>query len=222
MINEMKTVAIIAAHPDDEALGCGGTIARLADIGAQISILFLADGETSRSSVSPHRGKTAREAAVILGAGEPTFLDYPDNQLDSIPLLTLAQSVEAFLLERSFDTVFTHHAGDLNIDHRLTLQAVLTACRPLPGMSVKQILSFEVPSASHWAADILPSFVPNFVVDISSTLDRKQQALRAYHAEMRPSPHARSHEAVHALATWRGHQHGIHYAEAFQLIRAIS
>ncbi|MGQ0662592.1 MAG: PIG-L deacetylase family protein [Pseudomonadota bacterium] len=218
-------ILIVAAHPDDEALGCGGTIARHAAAGERVDILFLADGASARPGAGADeieaRRRAARAAAAALGAQPPEFLDFPDNRLDIVPLLTVVQAVEAVVGRARPAIVYTHHAGDLNIDHRIANQATLTACRPLPGATVRAIYSFEVLSSTEWASH-LTGFWPTRYVDIGSHLEAKMAALRLYRAEMRPFPHPRSFEAVAALAKLRGTAVGLAAAEAFMTIREIS
>lgn len=137
----LRAVLVIAAHPDDEALGCGGTVAKLASSGTAVHLTFLADGVGARSeadaSLSPvdhqaldQRRHSARRAANILGATSVSFDDLPDNRLDCIPLLKITQRIEALIAQHRPSMVLTHHAGDLNIDHQRVHQAVITACRP--------------------------------------------------------------------------------------------
>ncbi|MBK1725453.1 PIG-L deacetylase family protein [Halorhodospira neutriphila] len=219
----------IAAHPDDEALGCGGTIARWSDQGVAVHLAFLADGIGSRNPDSDaehkaleQRHSAAEAAARILGASSVQYDDLPDNQLDTIPLLQITQRVEALIETYRPDTVVTHHAGDLNIDHRRVHQAVMTACRPQLGHPVRTILCFEVASSTEWQppGSGVP-FTPNWFEDISTTLPRKLEALDAYAAEMRDWPHPRSREAVEHLARWRGATVGCEAAEAFFLARHL-
>lgn len=220
---------VIAAHPDDEVLGCGGTVARMTEEGVVVHIAFLADGVGARESHpglarSPlsERRAAAKKAADILGAASVNFDDLPDNQLDSVPLLTVVQRVEMLIAKHRPATVMTHHAGDLNVDHRLVHEAVMTACRPQRGHPVRTLLCFEVPSSTEWqpAGSDVP-FAPNWFVDISGTLQRKLAALEAYAMEMRDWPHPRSMTGVEHLARWRGATVGCEAAEAFILARAV-
>ena len=225
-----KMVLVVAAHPDDEALGCGGTIAKLATAGATVCVAFIADGVSARmdSEAADSRKLTARRVAAgkacsLLGARAEFFGDFPDNRLDTVPLLSLAQCVEALIAKHRPDMLLTHHGGDLNVDHRLVHQAVVTACRPQPGSQVRTLVSFEVPSSTEWQPPGSgQAFAPNWFVDISDTLDKKLEALDAYAVEMRDWPHARSREAVQHLARWRGATVGVAAAEAFVLGRQIS
>ena len=219
------TVLIVAAHPDDEVLGCGGTMAMLADAGESVHVLFVADGVSARGQSHLDTGLGARRAAAertmeILGAKAPVFLDYPDNRLDTVSLLDIAISIEDRMRDLKPRCVYTHHHGDLNVDHRIVHQAVLTACRPLPGSTVSAIYGFETLSSTEWEAGG-PSFDPRRWVDIEQTLERKIAALEAYREEMRPFPHARSIENVRALAMYRGATVGRAAAEAFSVIREI-
>lgn len=224
-----STTLVIAAHPDDEALGCGGTIARWADGGVAVHLAFLADGVGSRKKdqdagdeTLQQRRSAADTAAQLLGARSVHYDDLPDNQLDTIPLLEITQRVEALIHRFRPDTVLTHHAGDLNVDHRRVHQAVMTACRPQRDHPVRTILCFEVASSTEWQPQGSGTpFVPNWFEDISTTLPRKLQALDAYDAEMRDWPHPRSREAVEHLARWRGATVGCEAAEAFVLARCI-
>lgn len=225
-----QSILILAAHPDDEVLGCGGTIAKLADEGAIVHVAFLADGVFSRAGeqAAQQLELTARRAAAqkaceILGVKSVSFGDFPDNRMDTIPLLDITQVVEELIAQHQPEMVFTHHAGDVNIDHRRLHEAVVTACRPQQGHPVKTLLCFEVPSSTEWQlAGSAPAFTPNWVVDISATLARKLAALEAYADELRTWPHPRSRQGVEHLAHWRGATVGVNAAEAFILGRQLA
>ena len=225
------SVLIVAAHPDDEVLGCGGTIARHADEGDQVQVLIMAEGATSRLQ---HRDRiqageelsalaqSAQRAGSILGAAGVELLDLPDNRLDSLDRLDLIKRLEERIDHHQPQVVYVHHAGDVNVDHRRLHEAVVTACRPTPGHPVRRLLSFEVASSSEWQPpSSAPAFQPNWFVDISLQWQRKREALLAYASEMRPWPHARSIEALEHLARWRGAQVGVEGAEAFCLLRQL-
>ncbi|MBK5931285.1 PIG-L family deacetylase [Halochromatium salexigens] len=229
----LGAVLVIAAHPDDEVLGCGGTVAKLAASGTAVHLTFLADGVGARcetdASLSPvdhqaldQRRNSARRAANILGATSVSFDDLPDNRLDSIPLLEITQRIEALIAQHRPSMVLTHHAGDLNIDHQRVHQAVITSCRPQRGHPVQTILSFEVPSSTEWQPPGSGAvFAPNWFVDISATLEQKLAALDAYAEELRDWPHPRSRQGVEHLARWRGATVGCEAAEAFVLARNL-
>ena len=226
----MKSVLILAAHPDDEVLGCGGTIANLADQGVQVHVAFLADGVFSRNeernaqqAALDARRAAAGQACEVLGVTSFSFGDMPDNRIDSLALLDIVRPIEALIEKWQPDAVFSHHAGDVNIDHRRLHEAVVTACRPQAGHPVRTLLFFEIPSSTEWQTPGSgPVFAPNWFVDISSTLERKMAALDAYSAEMRPWPHPRSRPGVEHLARWRGATVGVEAAEAFVLGRQLS
>jgi N-acetylglucosamine malate deacetylase 1 len=224
-------LAVVAAHPDDEVLGCGGTIAKFASSGRAVHVLLLADGENARAApgaatVSPTltgaRADAAQAAGRILGCASVTLLDLPDNRLDTMALLDVTKQVEEFLRRHRPSTVFTHHSGDVNIDHRVAHDAVVVACRSQPDFPVREMLFFEVPSSTEWRPpSSAEMFCPNWFVDISATLAIKQAALQAYAEELRPFPHPRSVAAVEALARWRGSTVGVNAAEAFVLGRKV-
>jgi LmbE family N-acetylglucosaminyl deacetylase len=217
----------VVAHADDEALGCGGTLCRHTTAGDEVWVVVLADGVTSRDVAASDTLIAQREAAAhaasdLLGIQHFMIHRFPDNRLDAYPRLDIVKLVERHLLETGPDTVYTHHAGDLNVDHRRVHEAVVTACRPQSGSPVQTLLFFETPSSTEWQPPgSAQPFVPNWFVDISETLDTKMRALRAYGGEMRAWPHPRSYEAVDHLARWRGATVGCEAAEAFILGREI-
>jgi LmbE family N-acetylglucosaminyl deacetylase len=227
----LKTsVLVIAAHPDDEILGCGGTIARHHKSGDSVAVLVMADGISSRNASHrkslvkdiEYRRQSAQRANEILGINKLTFLSYPDNRMDSVALLDIVRDIENELDKLKPSIIYTHHAGDVNIDHSIVHEAAIVACRPQPGHSVKQLLFFETPSSTEWRpAASRSSFEPNWFVDISETLDLKLQALAAYSSELRDFPHPRSLAAIEHLARWRGASVGLEAAEAFELGRYI-
>lgn len=219
-------MAVIAAHPDDEVMGFGGTLARFAAAGTEARVLILATGLASRGNV----GKLAldklrddsRRAADILGVANLEFADFPDNRMDTVALLDVVQRVEAFLDGFAADQIYTHHAGDLNVDHRITQAAVLAACRPLPGRGPQAIFAGEVSSATEWGGSSAVPFVPTDYIDIAETLERKLAAMQCYGSELRPWPHPRSLEALAAQARNRGSQCGRAAAEAFITLRRVT
>lgn len=223
-------ILVIAAHPDDEVLGCGGTIARHHQMGDTVSVLMFTDGVGSRSN-APQPGASeglaerracAERASTILGVAHLEMLSYPDNAMDTVPLLEIVKAIEAALDRAQPNIVYTHHASDVNIDHRRVHDASIAACRPQPGHVVEQLLFFETPSSTEWRPPASMScFAPNWFVDISDTFSAKLDALRAYAPELREFPHPRSLEAVEHLARWRGASVGLAAAEAFELGRNI-
>ena len=225
-----KKVLVVAAHPDDEVPGCGGTIARHSDDGDHVQILIVAEGSTPDNITvivsMPKKNflsyNAAHAAGSILGAAGVDLLDLPDNRLDSIDRLDLVKLIEERIEQHKPHIIYVHHAGDVNIDHRRLHEAVVTACRPIPGQPVRRLLSYEVASSSEWQPPgSAPVFVPNWFVDISDQWQRKQKAIMAYSSEMRAWPHARSLEALEHLARLRGAQVGLEAAEAFSLLRQL-
>lgn len=227
----MKKVLVVVAHPDDEVLGCGATIARHANSGDEVHVIILAEGVTSRDNTRvrvmrnaelSELAKNAELANKVLGVHSHNLHDLPDNRLDSINLLDVTKLIENYVQSIKPEILYTHHAGDVNIDHRIIHEAVVTATRPQPGQSVKTLLFFEVPSSTEWQTpgSAMP-FLPNWFVDVTSTLDVKIKALESYQSEMRSWPHSRSYEAVQYLARWRGASVGCEAAEAFMVGRQI-
>jgi len=222
----MKTVLVVAAHPDDEALGCGGTIIRHVERGDKVYAVFIADGVSSRSGISPEvltlRNDAAEKARKLLGISKTFFLGLPDNRLDGISILDVIQRLESIIKVVMPNIIYTHHHGDLNIDHRITYQAVLTACRPTPESSIHAIYAFEVISSTEWNSQLENAFFPNHYIEISNYLDAKLKAIEAYSLEMRDKPHSRCIEHVSHLAHHRGYSVGVEAAEAFVTVRTLS
>ena len=230
MMKKKKSVLIFAAHPDDEVLGCGGTIAKLSSSGSKINILFLSNGEDSRKTSKSEmkkkilkRKNAAKLASKILGSNKPNFADLSDNQLDSYPLIKIIKIIEKNIKKYKPSIIYTHFKNDLNIDHQIANRAVTTACRPQKNSSVKSLFFFEVPSSTEWRIDTKNKiFNPNWFEDITKTKNKKLLALKAYKSELRKWPHPRSLKGVSALFTWRGASVGVDAAEAFMLGRKIS
>jgi len=222
-----NNVLVVAAHPDDEVLGCGGTVARLTRQGVKVSVLILGEGITSREKGGGKNKEAlarlkeqAKEAVSRLGVHELVFGDFPDNRFDAVARLDIIHVIEREMDRLQPEVIFTHHGGDLNIDHQITFEAVITAARPLPRVPVKAILAFEVLSSTEWAFGRLP-FAPRVFVDISSTLERKIEAMKIYAGEIRGFPHPRSEGGIEALAKKRGTEAGLPAAEAFELVRWV-
>lgn len=224
------TTLVVAAHPDDEVLGCGATMARLAAEGENVVLAILGEGATSRyaQAADADRDEVAslaadsHRAADILGAKEVRLFGLPDNRFDTLPLLDVVKMVEGVIADVSPRFVYTHHGGDLNIDHQIVFRAVLAATRPVPGHQVAELYAFEVNSSTEWAFQRLhPVFCPSVFVDVTDTLDLKVKALEAYSTEVRPFPHPRSSEAVRAAALRWGSTVGVGAAEAFEPIRVL-
>ena len=219
-----ERVLVVAAHADDEALGCGGAMARHSDNGDTVDVVFVADGVTGRGDEKlDERHASALRACSILGANEPVFLDFPDQKLDTLSFLQIVQAIEPLIQRIGPTIIYTHHGGDLNLDHRIVHQAVLTALRPMPSSTYKAIYAFEVSSSTEWASSAIgEGFRPDYFVAIETTIDRKIEALHAYGQEMRDFPHSRSYDAVRALAVVRGSSVGLPSAEGFVTLRSIA
>lgn len=226
-----RNVLVVAAHPDDEILGCGGTIARHSVDGDAVHVVIMAEGATSRlprrdrKAVATELKKlraSAEHANDMLGVASLNLLDFPDNRMDGLELLDITKVIEGLVERHQPSIVYTHHGGDVNIDHRCIHAAVVTACRPLPGRRVQTLLFFETASSTEYQPPgSAPPFLPNWWVNISATLELKLKALRQYRQEMRAFPHPRSIEALGHLAHWRGASVGTEAAEAFMLGRHI-
>jgi LmbE family N-acetylglucosaminyl deacetylase len=221
---------VLAAHPDDEVLGCGGTVARLSRAGEDVYIAILGEGITSRYSKREEADKRSlldlrersRRAAELLGARQLFSYDLPDNRFDTVPMLDVVKIIEDLVGRLRPEVVYTQHGGDLNIDHRVTFRATLTATRPMRGCPVKSVLAYEVASSSEWSfQQFAPSFRPSVFIDISDTLETKIGAMQTYESEARPFPHPRSPEALRAQALRWGSAVGLGAAEAYQLIREV-
>ncbi len=209
------SVLVVVAHPDDETIGAGGTIAMLRDRGEDIHFAVL--GESRAPKENLHN-------AIVVLLGEHwlsttvDLLNLPDQKFDTVPAVEITQSVETLVAEYNPDTVYTHHPGDLNLDHVITARAVLTACRPVNDCPVRTIYAMEIPSSTEWGDG---SFQPTTYVDISATIERKIEAMEMYETERRAWPHPRSPAALRALAMTRGAASGLEAAEAFQVLREI-
>jgi LmbE family N-acetylglucosaminyl deacetylase len=223
-----KKILIVAAHPDDEVLGCGGTVARLVKEGCQAYTLILGEGITSRDEKRDrekrdkeiHKLKEqAKKANEIIGVEEVFIYDFPDNRFDTIPLLDIVKVIEKVKNNIKPNIIFTHYEKDLNVDHQITYKAVITAARPIVGESVKEIYSFEIPSSTEWNFPL--SFSPDVFFDISETIDTKIKALEEYKTELRAYPHPRSLEGIKTNAESWGIKIGVKYAEVFKCVRII-
>ncbi len=226
----MNGTLVVAAHPDDEVLGVGGVMSQLSKRSGGLHILILGEGVTSRAGLAAGERESAlaklrsdaERVAKLVGAASVTFEGLPDNRFDSLPLLEIVHRVEQVIARLRPRTIFTHHPGDLNVDHAMTFRAVLTATRPMENTPVRQIYTFEVPSSTEWAFQQLqPPFRPNVFFDISKSIDEKVLAMSFYESEARGFPHPRSGEALRVLARRWGSVVGLQYAEAFELVRSI-
>lgn len=219
-----KNILVVAAHSDDEAFGCGATMALHAARGDKVFVVFMTNGVGSRNAgqdALDRRKIAAKSACEIIGATIVKTFDYPDNKMDSIALLDIVQSLEFVIQKVQPEIIYTHHIGDLNIDHQVTHKALITACRPLPGFCVKEIYAFEVLSSSEWQSPGVGAFVPRVFIDITPFIELKCKMLNIYKEELREPPHTRSIKNIRNLSALRGNAVGVDYAEAFDLIRLI-
>ena len=222
----MKKVLIIAAHPDDETLGVGGTILKHRQNGDHVTVFIATDGVTARHDKTDLQQEAAKNACEILQVNDLRFGDLPDQRLDAMPLLEVIDSVYKLVKELQPEVVYTHHGGDVNQDHRVIFNATLVAVRPVNLNPVKEVYCYEVASSTEWAPPFDHwSFKPNVYIDIDDFLEKKIEALLSYSKtfqnEIPPYPHPRSATAVELYAQKRGIEVGLNAAEAFMLVRKI-
>lgn len=225
---------IVVAHPDDELLGLGATMNRLIqEQQVQAHVVILGEGITSRTDkrdvelvkkdLEIHKKNIARAQASI-GYQSVSVYDFPDNRFDSVDLLDIIKVIEKEKSQFQPDIIFTHHAGDLNVDHRYAFQAVITACRPLQGEIVRTIICFETPSGTEWRASNDPyCFIPNMFISVKEkNIEAKIHGMESYEFEKRAYPHPRSPEALKIIAQKHGISIGSDFAEAFYIVRHLA
>jgi len=223
-----KKILIVAAHPDDEVLGCFGTVARLIKEGYEAYTLILGEGKTSRDEERIVEDKKEEiellnheiiNANKVIGIKKVFIESLPDNRFDHVDLLDIIKVISKVKEEVQPDIIFTHYEHDLNIDHQLTYKAVITATRPMEDEWVKEIYSFEILSSTEWNYPL--SFAPDTFFDISDTIELKIKAMKAYSSELCEYPHPRSLEGIELNAKYQGMRVGKIYVEAFKTIRGI-
>lgn len=220
-------ILVVSAHPDDETYGAGGTLARHADLGHEVHVLFMSDGVGARHDHAEQQCQAAVNACDALGVTQTHFAGLPDQRLDGMALIDVIDPIYKLVKELRPSTVYTHHKGDVNQDHRTVFEASLVAVRPFGDNPVEQVLCFEVPSATDWGPTAMEdwAFLPSVFVDITRHRANKAKAIDAYRNthdnEVKPFPHPRSQEAVDALDTARGVSVGMESAEAFMLVRSL-
>lgn len=227
----MKRVLVVAAHPDDEILGVGATVAKHVAQGDEVYALILGEGQTSRGEhredisqgVVEELHKNTMESASKVGYRNVYFENFPDNRFDQVDLLDIVKAVEHRIREIQPEIIYTHYSGDLNIDHQYTARAVLTATRPIGDYPVKEIYAFETLSSTEWNFDysVQPAFSPNVYIDITEYYEKKEAAMNCYVSELCQYPHPRSLEGMDVLSRTRGIAAGMKRAEAFMLIRCM-
>lgn len=223
-----KRILIVAAHPDDEVLGCFGTVARLIKEGYEAYTLILGEGKTSRDEQRVVENKKSEievlnneidQANNVIGIKKVFVESFPDNRFDSVDLLDIIKVISKVKEEVQPCIIFTHFAHDLNIDHQLTYQAVITATRPMENETVKEIYSFEILSSTEWNYPI--SFSPDIYFDIGETIDLKIEAMKKYRSELCAYPHPRSLEGIRLNSEYMGMRVGRRHVEAFKSVRII-
>jgi len=217
-----KNILVFAAHPDDEVLGCSGTVAKLISQGNKVKAVFFTNGVSSRGTGISKKNVLERQIAAILVAKKlrcykPTFYNFPDNALDTIPLLKIIKTIEKEIKKFNPSIIFTHFDKDLNIDHKIISTAVTTATRPISKKSnLEKILFFEVLSSTEWANFTKENlFSPNYFVNIENYIETKKELLKLYKKELKEWPHPRSTKGIEILSNYRGMACGKKNAEAF-------
>jgi len=219
----MSKILVTCAHPDDETLGMGGTLYLNAKKGNEIFVLIFTDGETSRGIKTANiekRKKQSKNALSILGITKSKFLKYNDQKLDAVPLIELTQEIEKIIKQWKPDVVYTHFWGDVNQDHKAIFRATQIAVRPTPLQIVKELICFETPSSTEWGTPN-ECFVPNYFVDIKSSIKKKIQAFEKYEKEVMKFPHPRSSEGIQNRSKYWGSTVGLNFVEAFIKLREI-
>ena len=217
-------VLVVAAHPDDELLGAGGTVAKHAANGDEVTLAVMCEGISMRYAAERYRivCDQAKRAASILGAAHLHLGELPDQKLDTLPLTSVIAAVEALVREHTPALVYTHFSGDINRDHQVLSEAVMVACRPYAAPCVREILMFETPSSTEWSCEALGApFRPGCFVDVAATLAKKLEAFACYSAEICPYPHPRSLRALEERARYWGSQNNLAAAEAFMVCRML-
>jgi LmbE family N-acetylglucosaminyl deacetylase len=223
-------ILVVAAHPDDEVLGCGATLARAISAGAEVTVQFLGEGISARFPVGQYdspefieqtriRNEGAKNALATLGVTRYEFGERLCGQFDKYPLLSLVKDIEATIAQFRPHLLMTHNPSEVNIDHRLTYEAVEVACRPTRDSVPSQILAFEIPCSGSWTFET--SFKPNVFVDVAEYWDRKLAAWSCYEGEARPFPFPRSVEGLRTIAQYRGMMANLKLAEAFRMVRTV-
>ncbi|MFC7203579.1 PIG-L deacetylase family protein [Haloferax namakaokahaiae] len=214
-----RTVLVIGAHPDDEVLGAGGTMAKHAAAGDEVHALIVTEGTTQQyddDSIIEQKRDEARACADTLGIEAVHFGDLPDMRLDDVPHVDVNAVIESVVTDLEPDIVYTHSPHEVNLDHKAVYDSTLVATRPATGVS--RVLAYETPSSTGWTGGTTSQFGADVYVDISGFVETKVDAFAAYQSETRVFPHPRSRESLSARATTRGSEAGFAAAEAFSLV----
>jgi LmbE family N-acetylglucosaminyl deacetylase len=223
MIELFKKILVVAAHPDDEILGVGGTISKLTKQGKQVDVLIFTDGSSSQyfdnNIILEDKFIEAKIANNVVGAKLLKRADFPDMRLDTVAHIDKNIVLTKIISEGEYDTIFVQNVSDINRDHRELYESTVVACRPYPNQKVKYLLSYYVNSSTEWGNILLDKpFKPNVFIDISNTISLKLEAMKHYKTELRTYPHPRSIEAINNTSKYFGNTVGVEYAEAFKLI----
>jgi len=217
----MSKILVICAHPDDETLGMGGTIAWHVSKKDQVYVIIMADGQFLRDQTKKGiavRQDQAKKACSHLGVKKVYFLNYPDQKLDTFPLSEISNKLANLIKKINPTTVYTHFWGDVNQDHRYTFDATLIATRPLPSSKIEKLICFETPSSTEWGYPH-QQFSPNLFVDVKRFMDKKLKAFSQYKFEIEKYPHPRSKESLISRSKYWGSLNGIENAESFYIVR---
>ncbi|MBX3057503.1 MAG: PIG-L family deacetylase [Anaerolineae bacterium] len=217
-------VLVIATHPDDEVLGCGGVMARHTAVGDSVSLLVVTRGipELFSTEFIEQGRRELRQANELLGVTDIHFLDFPAPKLDTVPGYELAAAINRKIRELQPHTIYLPHRGDIHADHQAVFQAALVAARPIDGCPVRKLLCYETMSETEWAVPVGDQvFTPTLFVDITEFLPLKLQAMACYQSQIKEFPHPRSLQTLEALARLRGATVSLPAAEAFMLVREI-
>lgn len=219
----MSTVLVVAAHPDDEVLGAGATLARHVDSGDDVHAIVVSEGASSRypTEAESELARAAQRSAEIIGFSSLRLLGLPDQRLDALPLIEVVQTLEPMIADLRPSTIYTHSTSDVNVDHGVVARAVWTSCRPYAAPWLSSIYAFETPSSTEWSAPGDTRFDPTLFVDVDAHLQRKLDAMACYEQELRDYPHPRSLRALRERSAYWGSHVGLANAEPFEVLRRI-
>lgn len=223
----MNRILIIAPHPDDEILGCGGVIAKEVDKGNEVFVTIITNGHLGAPELFKKEGtekvrREALQAHKYLGVKQTFFLDFPCPRLDTVPSYKISIALSEIVRDKKIDTIYVTHRGDIHKDHKISFEATLVAARPINNNPVKRIYAYETLSETEWAPPYGDdNFIPTVFEDISGYMEKKIEAFKFFTTQVNEFPHPRSVKSIENLANLRGATVGYFHAEAFMLIREI-